>query len=78
MASNSAPITELAPHLITREDAAKTLGVGLRTIDRFLQKGEIPFVKMGRSVRIRRAELDRFTSAREIRIDPKRRDSNRG
>lgn len=78
MATNLTPITELASHLITRETAAKTLGVGLRTIDRFIQSGDIPFVKLGRSVRINPSELSRFCDARVTRIDPKRREANRG
>ena len=52
--------TELIPQLISREDASKRLSVGLRTLDRYLTGGEIPFLKIGRSVRIETAAINRF------------------
>lgn len=58
--------------LITREDAAQIMAVGLRTIARFIDTGALPQVKIGRAVRIKRVDLDTFIDARTTRLDPKR------
>lgn len=63
---------EPAPQLLTREMAAKQLSVGLRTIDRSILKGDLKYVRIGRSIRIYQSELNRFCQARETQINPNR------
>ena len=58
--------TEIVPQLITRGDASKLLSVGLRTLDRYLETGEIPFLRFGRSIRINAAEINRFLEVRRV------------
>ena len=57
--------TEIVPQLITREDASKRLSVGLRTLDRYLDSGEIPFLRIGRTVRIKASDLVHFLEVRQ-------------
>lgn len=46
--------------LLTRQESADYLAVGLRTIDRMVAEGTLPAFRVGatRAVRIRRADLD--------------------
>lgn len=46
--------------LLTYEDAGRRLAVSPRTVRRLVAAGRLPAVRLGRSVRIRAAELDRF------------------
>ena len=63
--------TATAP-LLSRKDAGITLGVSLRTVDELISSGDLPVVRLGRSVRIRPAALDYLIEARETRTNPKR------
>ena len=49
-------------------DAADYLGVGLRTLYKFIDEGKLPAYKMGRVIRLRRDEVDAFIAA--SRIEP--------
>lgn len=53
--------------LLTRQQAAASLGVALRTLDTLAAKGELPFVKIGRAVRFRPSALESFVDANETR-----------
>lgn len=46
--------------LMTAEEAARYLGFAKGTIYQKVSKGEIPYLKLGHSVRFRRSELDRW------------------
>jgi len=49
--------------LLTAEEAALLLKVAANTVYRLMRGGEIPFVRFGRCVRIRRDELQRFIAS---------------
>ncbi len=49
-------VQELPP-LLTAEQAAKYLQLSLRSVRRLIATGELPCVRIGRSVRIRREEV---------------------
>ena len=49
--------------LLTRREVAGICKVSLRTVTRWLQKGNLPAVRLGRNVRIRRDDLERFIQA---------------
>jgi len=66
MATNTAP-------LLHRKDAGTLLAVSLRTIDELIQTGDLPVVRLGRSVRIRQSAIDYLIEARESRVKPKAR-----
>jgi excisionase family DNA binding protein len=59
--------------LLTRLDAAGILSVSIRTIDEKISSGDIPVVRIGRSVRIRPETLERFVDAMETRVNFRRR-----
>ncbi len=46
--------------LLTAEEAASLLKVAPNTVYRLIRSGEIRVVRFGRSVRIRREDLERF------------------
>ena len=43
--------------LLTAKEAAKALRMSLRTVRRWIADGDLPAVRLGRSVRIRRSVL---------------------
>lgn len=45
------PTQNFAPEIITGEDLAKKLGVTIQTLIRWRQKGKIPFLQIGNSIR---------------------------
>ncbi|RBY81685.1 excisionase [Geodermatophilus sp. TF02-6] len=53
--------TPVAPtELLTIEQAAAHLGTGERFVRRLISQRRIPFVKLGRHVRLERSALDEF------------------
>ncbi len=61
--------TRPRPELLTRDEAAKYLGVKRTTLDTWAstKRYPIPFIRVGRSVRYRRADLDQFLESRTVR-----------
>jgi excisionase family DNA binding protein len=53
-----------------KKAAAAYLGIGVRTLERLIDRGEIPIVQVGRRVVIRKEALDAFLLAREHRREP--------
>ena len=47
-------------------EAAEYLGVGLRTVYSFIDKGWIPAYKLGRVIRVKTADVDAFLESRRI------------
>lgn len=47
--------------------AATYLGISLRMLGRLMQRGEIPIVRLGRRVVLRKASLDEFLRTQEQR-----------
>ena len=56
--------TALPSPLMSVADAANYLSVSTRTIRRLIQKGEIPIVRIGGSVRVARAALHAYIAMR--------------
>ena len=47
--------------LLTSTETASRLGLGVSTVKRMIQRGELPAVRIGeRSIRVNRKELERF------------------
>lgn len=46
--------------MLTRKEAAETLGISERTLDRLLNAGKIKFHKYNRAVRIKREDIETF------------------
>lgn len=55
---------EVHPAVWTREEAAQYLSISLPTLVRLVKKGEIPHVRIRRSVRFKKADLDKYLEAR--------------
>jgi excisionase family DNA binding protein len=51
---------ESSPNWISTKDAARYLGVNLRTLYRFIDEGELPAYKFGRVIRLLQSDLDAF------------------
>lgn len=49
----------IQPLLLTRDDAAKALGVGVRTLDAHNKEGNINCINLGRLVRYSPLEIER-------------------
>jgi excisionase family DNA binding protein len=58
--------------LLTRPEAAEALSLSVRMIDELVKTGDLPHVKIGRSVRFRPSALEYFIEARETRVSRKR------
>lgn len=58
--------------LLNRKEAGIILGVSLRTVDELVSTGDIPVVRLGRSVRIRPSAIDYLIEARETRNNPRK------
>lgn len=54
-----------SPLLLRAEEAARLLGLGRSTVFALLATGELPSVRVGRSVRVSRTALQHFIGARE-------------
>lgn len=55
--AGGAPANEPALEMLTPPEVAKLLGLNKSTVYRLIQTGAMPSVKIGRSVRVRRADL---------------------
>ena len=58
--------------LLTRREAAKALSISIRLVDKLVATGDLPAVRIGKSVRFRPSALEYLIEARESR-GPKRR-----
>lgn len=47
-------------------DAADYLGVGVRTLYKFIDDGDLPGYRFGRVIRLKRDEVDAFIESRRI------------
>jgi excisionase family DNA binding protein len=58
---------DLLEDLLERDEAAKKLRISLRTLESEISKGNLPVVRIGRSVRIRPTAIALYVEARESR-----------
>jgi excisionase family DNA binding protein len=58
--------------LMTRSEAAEALALSVRMIDELVKSGDLPTVRIGRSVRFRPSALEYFVEARESRMNPRK------
>lgn len=54
----------MEPLLIRAEEAAKLLGLGRSKVFEMIAAGELPVVRIGRAVRVPRAQLEHWIEAR--------------
>jgi len=62
------PATLDRPALLTREQAAEYLGIAAQTLAVWATTGryDLPFIKVGRCARYRKADLDKFIERRTV------------
>ena len=60
-----------ASPLLTRQESAERLSQSVRTVDKLIEAGELPVVRIGRSIRIRPSAIEYFIEARESRVKTK-------
>lgn len=48
----------MADPLLTKRDVAELLGISIRTVDKWVSRREIPFVRVGSLVRFERSAID--------------------
>jgi excisionase family DNA binding protein len=61
----------MQPDVYTRQQVCQRLQISLPTLERLIRRGELPIVKVGRRVLIRRQALDDFLRTREARVSVK-------
>jgi excisionase family DNA binding protein len=55
---------EIANSLLTKEEAARYLSISPSTISRLIHAGELVHVKIGKSLRFRREDIDAFIQSK--------------
>lgn len=62
------PTTHATPPLLTTDQVADLLGIQVQTLEswRYTKRYALPFVKVGRSVRYRPADVDAFIEAQTV------------
>jgi excisionase family DNA binding protein len=59
------PVEEKIPsRLLNAQDVAEALSIGLSTVYLLLERGELPSIRIGRSVRIRSEDLEKFVESK--------------
>jgi excisionase family DNA binding protein len=53
--------------LLDKRQVAERLTVGIRFVERLIAERRIPYVKVGRHVRVRTSSIDRFILANSVR-----------
>ena len=54
------------PRWMSTKDAAEYLGVNLRTLYRFIDEGDLVAYKLGRVIRMKAEDVDRFIESARI------------
>lgn len=68
MPGTMTPMAAAEIHWLSTAEAARMLGVSLRTLYKFIDEGQVPAYKFGRVIRLQEAELQSFISG--SRIEP--------
>ena len=63
----SLPRAPLAPRVLDARDAARYLALGLDTLYRLVRGGELPHVRVGKSIRFRPEDLEQYLASRITR-----------
>ena len=56
----------IVPSLLSREQAAKALGICGRNVDYLREAGKLPFVRIGRRVLYAPADIEHFIESRKV------------
>jgi|SRR5215212_9996256 len=64
------PADSRVPQLLSMDEVCRTLGMGKSWTYRRIKSGEIPSVKLGRSIKVRQEDLEEYLQSR--RYQPER------
>ena len=53
--------------LLTRKEAMEYLRISRGTLDRMMRRRDLPFIKMGKKVLFRKADIDRFLESKIVK-----------
>ena len=59
----------IPPHLMKRKEVAAEFRVDLGTVGRWLKEGRLPFIRLGKAIRIRRTDVQKYLDSQTV---PKR------
>jgi excisionase family DNA binding protein len=54
--------------ILKARDVSQMLGVGLSTVYRAVENGQLPVVRIGKALRFRREAIERFCAAQEAQV----------
>jgi len=57
---------------LSKNEVTAYLKISLTTLDRLIKRRALPFVKIGKRVIFKRADIDRFVESRTVRPRPTR------
>ena len=57
----------MSDELLTRKESQDYLKISLSTLERLIKSGTLPAVKIGRQVRIKRSDLERYATQTPIK-----------
>src|SRR5438874_981721 len=58
-----------AERYVNKDDLARHLGVSSRTVENYMRRGKIPYLKLDQAIRFRVSEVDQYLKERsEIRV----------
>jgi excisionase family DNA binding protein len=60
---------DLENRLLTAAEVADTMRVSNMTVYRLIKSGQLPALRVGKSYRLRPADVDRFLADRAVRAD---------
>jgi excisionase family DNA binding protein len=56
--------------LVRRKDVLQSFGITDQTLRDWVQKFNLPFIKVGRTIRFRRADILKFTAQHAVNSEP--------
>ncbi len=57
----------IGPDLLTRQEAMDYLRISKRTLDNLMRKRDIPFIKIGKKVLFRKADIDAWLESKVVK-----------
>jgi len=56
------------PELLNKKTGAKLIGVSIRTLDNLMDRGDLPFIRVGRQIKIHPNDLESFISRNRVAV----------
>jgi excisionase family DNA binding protein len=56
------------PELLNRKTGARLIGVSIKTLDNLMDQGKLPYIKVGRQIKIHPNDLQSFISRNRVAV----------